>query len=266
MSLSNCCFLMLRFVINLDRATNRWQNIFSQLHSLGINIQRIPAIDAREDKLPTNITAPLGHPSKYLYPKALTNGEIACYLSHIACWKALLESTENWVAILEDDILLSPRAKFFLSSPNWIPSGIHILQLHTSEKHWRCRTMPKHIPLQNRSSLYNVIDPSFGACCYLMDREAAKIALNLSYPIVAPVDEFLFNFKSPFTQIFPTWRLNPACALHNDFGLSYIGDRRLSKGIPMSVRNHLSFKRLYLSARKNWLKRFLCVDTVFTWE
>ncbi len=266
MSLPNCGFLMLRFVINLDCATDRWQNFFSQLHSLGINIQRIPAIDAKKDKLPTNITAPLGHPSKYLYPKALTNGETACYLSHMKCWKALLESTEKWVAILEDDVLLSPRAEFFLSSPNWIPSGIHIVQLHTSEKRWRCRTMPKHIPLKNHSSLYNVIDPSSGACCYLMDREAAKIALALSCPLVAPVDIFLFNFKSPFAQAFPAWRLNPACALHNDCGHSYRGDRHLSKGAPTSVRNYLSFKRLYLSAKKNWLKRFFCIDTVFTWE
>lgn len=266
MSLYNCGFLMLRFVINLDCATDRRQNFFSQLHSLDIDIQRISAIDAKKDKLPTNITAPLGYPSKYLYPKTLTNGEIACYLSHMKCWKALLESTEKWVAILEDDVLLSPRAEFFLSSSNWVPPGIHILQLHTSEKRWGCRTMPKHIPLQNNSSLYNVIDPSFGACCYLMDRKAAKLALALSCPLAAPVDTFLFNFKSPFAQIFPTWRLNPACALHNDCGHSYRGDRHPSKGIPTSVRNYLSFKRLYLSAKKNWLKRFFCVDTIFTWE
>ncbi len=257
---------MLRFVINLNRAQERWKNIHSQLENLNIDATRIAAIDAKTDTLPLDRVAPLGHPAKHFFPRKLTKGEIGCYLSHMLCWEALLNSNEEWAAILEDDALLSPRASFFLMSPKWIPSNIHILQLHTYEKMWRCRTMPKHIPLSDGSAIYNVIEPSFGTCCYLIDRKAAKEALVLSSLIASPIDEFLFNFKSPFVQQFPAMRINPCCVFHNDANLSTVGEKRFSRKEPYSLRNHLSLKRLCLSTKKNFIKNFCCVDTVFTWE
>lgn len=257
---------MLRFVINLDRALNRWNAIRKQLDALNISAQRISAVDAKTETLPLDKIARLGHPSKYFFPRELTKGEIGCYLSHILCWKALLESDDDWAAILEDDALLSPRAKFLLSSPNWIPPNIHILQLHTYEKLWRCKTMPQYISLSDGSKIHNVIEPSFGTCCYLIDREAAKEALALSNLIASPIDEFLFNFKSPFVQQFQAMRLNPCCVFHNDNSPSTVGGKRFSHKKAYSLRNHLSPKRLYLSAKKNILKRFFCVNTIFTWK
>ncbi len=256
---------MLRLVINLNSAKTRWKNIQSQLKTLDITAQRLPAIDAKKDALPLNKVAPLGHPAKYFFPRELTTGEIACYLSHMKCWETLLESDEQWAAILEDDALLSTRAKNFLESTQWIPPNIHILQLHTFEKRWLCRTA-KTIPLTNGSTLYNVITQSYGACCYLIDRQAAKEALALSRLLAAPVDEFLFNFKSPFTKRYPTMRINPCCVYHNTHATSIIGHDRFSHKNAYSLRNHLSLKRLYLSTKKNFIKKFFCVDTVFTWE
>lgn len=257
---------MLRFVINLNRAQERWKNIQLQLRALDIDVQRVVAIDAKTDDLPLDRIAPLGHSTKYFFPRELSKGEIGCYLSHILCWKALLESDEKWAVILEDDALLSPRAKNFLMSPKWIPSNIHILQLHTYEKQWRCRTIPKYISLPDGSTIHNVIEPSFGTCCYLIDRWAAKEAMELSSLIASPIDEFLFNFKSPFVQQFPAMRINPCCVFHNDANLSTVGEKRFSRKKPYSLRNHLSLKRLYLSTKKNFIKNFFCVDTVFTWE
>lgn len=257
---------MLRFIINLNRAKNRWENIRFQFEALHLDFQRIEAVDAKTDSLPQNKIAPLGHPTKYFFPRELSSGEVACYMSHIKCWETLLESNEQWAAVLEDDALLSSRAKFFLGSTEWIPSNVHILQLHTYEKEWRCRTMSKHFSLHDGSAIYNVISPSFGTCCYLIDKKAAQEALKLSHLIASPIDEFLFNFKSPFVQQFPTLRLNPCCVLHNDSSPSTVGKVRFSHKKHYSLRNHLSLKRLYLSAKKKILNRFFCVDTVFTWK
>ena len=257
---------MLRFVINLNRSKNRWENIQQQFKKLDLDIQRIEAIDAKEGILPQDKVAPLGHIEKYFFPRELSTTEIACHLSHRKCWETLLKSDENWAAIMEDDILLSPRTKTLLGSEEWIPSDIHILQLNTYEKRWQCRTIKKSIPLADGSALYNVITHSYGACCYLIDRQAAEKALVLSSLLTAPVDEFLFNFKSPFTQQFPAMRINPCCALHNSSVPSSIGPDRFSKNKPYSLRNHFSPKRLYLSAKKSLLSNFYCADTVFTWK
>ncbi len=257
---------MLRFVINLNRSKSRWKNIQLQSEKLDLDIQRIEAIDAKEGILPQDKVAPLGHAAKYFFPRKLSKAEVACYLSHMKCWKALLGSENQWAAILEDDALLSPRAKTFLESEEWIPADIHILQIHTFEKRWKCRTTRKVIPLADGSSLYNVIKPSFGACCYLIDKQAAEKALELSSLLAAPIDEFLFDYKSPFTQLYPTVRLNPACVLHNPSMPSVVGGERFSKGQPYSLRNHLSPKRLYLSMKKHFVNRFFCLDTIFTWE
>lgn len=257
---------MLRFVINLNRSKDRWENIQQQFKKFDLDIQRIEAIDAKESILPQDKVAPLGHSAKYFFPRELTTTETACHLSHRKCWETFLKSDKNWAAILEDDVLLSPRAKAFLESEDWIPSDIHILQLHTFDKYSHCKTTRKKIPLADGSILYNVITTSFGACCYIIDRQAAEKALTLSSLLAAPVDEFLFNFKSPFTQQFPTMRINPCCALHNSSSPSTIGQDRFSRKKTYSLRNLLSPRRLYLSAEKNILSRFFCADTVFTWK
>ena len=257
---------MLHLVINLDRSPDRWECINSQFQSINVDVQRISAFDAKNEKIPLEKIAPLDSPEKYFFPRQLTPNEIGCYLSHIKCWEALLASEEQWAVVLEDDALLSAHAKDFILSAAWVPPDIHIVQLQTYLKQWKCRTLPKRIDVIGNAHLYNVIEPSFGTCCYMVDREAAKVALDLSKFLAGPVDEFLFNFKSPFTQRFPTIRLNPACVLHNDNVQSTLGESRFSKKQKFSLRNHLSPKRLYLSTKKNLLKRFFCVNTVFTWE
>ena len=261
---------MLRLIINLDRSVDRWKCIESQFHSLGLDIYRVNAVDAKRgdisDTFLQSKVAVLGSPEKYFYPRELSLAAIGCYLSHMECWKLLLQSNEQWAVIVEDDMLFSPLAKHFLSSSDWIPAGIHILQLHTFKKQWRCRTLKKHIPLSKTHAIHYVIEQSFGACCYLIDRKAAQEALSLSNLISAPVDQFLFNFKSPFAQQFPAARLNPGCALHNDSHPSTISEIHQQSNEAYSIRNHLSPKRLYLSAKKKLLNNFLCEDTVFTWK
>lgn len=261
---------MLRLVINLDRSVDRWKCIESQFHSLGLDMHRVSAVDAKRGDISSaflqNKVAALGSPEKYFYPRELGLPAIGCYLSHMECWKLLLQSNEQWAAIVEDDVLFSQLAKHFLSSSDWIPADTHILQLHTIEKQWRCRTLKKHIPISETHAIHYVIEQSFGTCCYLIDRKAAQVALSLSNLLSAPVDQFLFNFKSPFTQQFPAARLNPTCVLHNDSHPSTISGIQLQRDKAYSIRNHLSPKRLYLSAKKKFINNFLCEDTVFTWD
>lgn len=237
----------------------------SQFDSLGVSAFRVSAVDASSQDY-SRYATPLGSPRKYYSPRELSNGEICCYLSHKRCWERLLASEESWAVVFEDDVRLSRRVKKFGFSSDWIPGGIHIIQLHTCQPKWLCRTLPPNILLSGNDALFRVINHSFGSCAYVIDREAAQYALSLSDKLDSPVDEFLFNFKSPFTRKFPAWRLNPTCVMHNDSFVSCVARKVSLREARYSLLNHLSPKRLYLSAKKNFLQRFCCKNTVFTWE
>ncbi len=120
---------MLRLVINIDQQTNRWESVESQFLSLGLEVQRVSAIDAKKSTIPWNKVAPLGSFEKFYSPIEMSAPEVCCYLSHMKCWELLLSSNEQWAAVFEDDILLSKHSRSYLLSPDWIPEGIHILQL-----------------------------------------------------------------------------------------------------------------------------------------
>ncbi len=257
---------MLCLVINLDRDSARWESVKKQFLALEIEVQRIAAVDAQKDPIPWNRIVPVGVFEKIYHPKELSAQEICCYLSHINCWEKLLNSEEQWAAIFEDDIFLSKRAKEYLLSPNWIPAGIHILQLHTSEKQWHRRTLPRGIPVMSDVQIFRIIKPSVGCQGYLIDRKAAKTAVELSKRLVAPVDEFLFNFKSPFTATYPTRGLNPACVLHNGSFPSNIEDSRKDKKRFLPLKHRLHPVRLFLSTKEFFYKKILAIDTIFTWE
>ncbi len=258
---------MLRLVINVDHQINRWTLVAEQFLSLGLKIQRVPAVDAKRIPIPWNKVAPLGSFEKFYSPIEMSAPEVCCYLSHMRCWELLLSSNEKWAAIFEDDVLLSNRSKTYLLSPNWVPKGIHILQFHTMEKKWSRKTLPRGIPVIDGAQIFQVIKPTVGACGYLIDREAAEKALELSKRIAAPIDEFLFNFKSPFTAIYPARGLNPACVFHNNIQVPSVveGERKkMRRRVPLWHRIHPTW--LFLSAKENVFKRILGVDTVFTWE
>ena len=258
---------MLRLVINLDREITRWKSVEHQFLPLGIAVQRVSAVDAQKQQIPWSQVVPLGSFEKFYSPIEMSAAEVCCYLSHMKCWERLLNSGERWAAIFEDDILLSKRSRNFLLSSNWIPNGIHILQLHTIEKRWSRKTLPRGISVIDGAQVFRVIKPSNGTCGYLIDRDAAKKALELSKKIAAPVDEFLFDFKSPFTAIYPTRGLNPACVLHNNNQfLSTIEDSRKGnkRFVPIWHRLHPTW--LFLSAKENIFKKILGVDTSFKWQ
>ena len=259
---------MLRLIINLDRCPERWIAMQSQLNSVGLDALRVSAVDSRvRGGGGKQEAAPLNSLKKYYFPRELSMGEICCYLSHKKCWQMLLASKEQWAVIFEDDAKFSPCIKDYVLSSDWIPPSLHIIQLHTYEKEWHGLTLPDPISLPNKNSaLFHVIQPTYGTCAYVIDRQAAQKALSLSESLAAPVDEFLFNFKSPFTQEFPVWRLNPSCVLHDDGFQSDIGARRFSSKQQYSLINHLHPKRLFLSAWKSYLKKFRCKDIVFTWK
>lgn len=89
---------VLRLVINLDRSPKRLESISKQLADQSLSFERFPAVDGHKltkEEL-SRLEAPYNAPEKFVFRKALWPNEIACFLSHAACWEKLVKSDCEW--------------------------------------------------------------------------------------------------------------------------------------------------------------------------
>jgi len=95
------------YIINLDRAPDRWNFTSEQFHSLGFNVIRFQAIDGHELKPPYPGFSPWRY---FLYASRIAAPNvIACFLSHIKVLQAFLETDAEHALICEDDVSPQPE-------------------------------------------------------------------------------------------------------------------------------------------------------------
>lgn len=94
-------------VVNLDRRPDRWLDCSEKLSQAGLKtFGRFPAVDGNKLQLNNHI--------KYLFRNNDFNyrkGVVGCALSHIELWKSLVNSKDDFMIILEDDIELVDNFK-----------------------------------------------------------------------------------------------------------------------------------------------------------
>ncbi len=90
------------YLINLDSSTDRLEQADSMLNNLGVDYQRISAVDGRNLDLSTLTYYDQDKALHYL-ARTLNGGEIGCYLSHVNAVKAFLASDADYAVVLEDD-------------------------------------------------------------------------------------------------------------------------------------------------------------------
>jgi len=88
-------------LINLDRSPERLSSSADLLNTSGVTYTRIQGVDGANLSL-ARIKSLLA-PTFSQYYKAITAGEIGCYLSHIRCWQYIVENKLPYAVILEDD-------------------------------------------------------------------------------------------------------------------------------------------------------------------
>ena len=222
-------------MINLERSPERLESITQQLSTLGLSFERVPAVDGRKMSPEDfeRLEARYDDLRKFVFRKALFPTEIACFLSHAACWQRLVESGCEWGLVMEDDITLSPRFKRFAASSDWIPEGVRIAQLHGFPN--TAFAVGERYPVLDTELLRIVRPTPLCTLAYLIHREAAAWALANYRPIPAPVDDWLFCPYSDFVRRFPPHRLLSACATESALP-SDIGDRARRRPQPISLK------------------------------
>lgn len=237
---------MLRFVINLDSSTERLESISARLNELGISFERMPAVNGRLllDEQITELTYPYDHfESKVRYPRELTKGEVGCFLSHRKCWQKLLDSTEDWALIMEDDILISDIAAPYMKSPHWIPNTVQLCQLSCLKAIQKGKIRQETIDIDPTITLVGPLaPPPVGCQCYLISRSVARLALKTSQKLVAPVDDFLFSLWFDIANTYTVWRTSPTLVIPRSDVDSDVGSRAKKdvRKAPFWVRHGLS--------------------------
>jgi GR25 family glycosyltransferase involved in LPS biosynthesis len=200
------------YLINLDGRPDRLSSATVQLHNLGINFRRIPAISPDRD-------------FAELFP-FVTPGIAAIWLSHMKALSTFLATEEEFALILEDDFEIKVgREKFyemlatsdafdFLQIGFLVTNAIDAIQfIFHNLKDFFLKTLNKFsktsMPFsQFIRSKYLVYDQDethvlivkhnvrAGAHAYVVNREFAQVLLQLNRPIIFSTDQFYISLAT----------------------------------------------------------------------
>src|SRR4051812_18943043 len=113
------------YLINLARRPDRLAAMIRQTVPLGLSLERIEAVDAR-NQAPATVnrwfapSGPLGE---------IPMGDKACLLSHRQAWEMFVAGGESHAAFLEDDVRLGASAPALLARNGWVPSDVAVVKL-----------------------------------------------------------------------------------------------------------------------------------------
>ena len=208
------------FMVNLERRPDRYERMKYNFDQLGIDYKWVPAMDGRkitEEFLAEAGIKMLPEFSEPYHGRALTYGEIGCFLSHYRLWQQIVEEELDLVLIFEDDIKFEP---YFISKLEYLKSELFDLEgswdlvflgrkiLHNSEEPW----------LEGSEQLVKV-DYTYWTLSYLLTLRGAKLLLA-GEPLgkMVPVDEYLpimygRHPNSTWAEHFPSEKLR-ALSVH----------------------------------------------------
>ena len=95
------------FVVNLERSTDRRNEMVRQLNSLGLHYEFLRAIDGRAGEH----TAFSNYSDDFClraWRRPLTPGEVGCFASHYLLWKRCVDQNEP-IVVLEDDVIIGEK-------------------------------------------------------------------------------------------------------------------------------------------------------------
>ena len=193
---------MRAYIINLDRAPERWAHIQEIFSNTNVIPCRVAAVDGNAMTLP--------HPDFnkkrfYLFHGRNINiYEVACYFSHLKAIAAFLATDETHAMICEDDIFLQPSLNDLLGELMNLTSSWDIIRLTGLN---RGKTLNAK-QLGHNYDLVIHLGRLKGAGAYLINRKAAQAFMERLLPMWLPWDhamdrEWFFGLRAFAVAPFP---------------------------------------------------------------
>ena len=188
------------YVINLDRAANRWQRLRDQAERFGLVVRRIAAVDGRTIAEHERVDFQ-AEQFNYHNGRRLLPGEYGCYRSHLAALAQIAEGDEDVAIIAEDDIDLNlrliPRA---LAALRAVP-GAGVVKL---VNHRIVGFRPVAVSAEKDVVGRCLHGPQGSAACYIVTRGAARKLVVTMRQMLLPFDVALERGWATGVETFTT--------------------------------------------------------------
>jgi glycosyl transferase family 25 len=173
------------YVINLDRAPERWAHMQDAFGGLPFRLVRVPAVEGNAMTLPI----PEFDERKFrrFHGRGTNVYEIACYLSHIKAMRAFLDSGESHAIICEDDLYPKPGL-----SP--VVEALMNISAHWNMVRLAGLKLGKPLRITDLGGGYSLTLPFHrfkGTGASIIDRKAAEALVRGLLPMWLPYDHAL---------------------------------------------------------------------------
>src|SRR5690625_1450050 len=171
------------FVISLVDAHERRQRMQAQFAELGLEFEFFDAIDGRSG-LPVELEAEVDRDAvERSDGRVATDPELACALSHRFVYQRIVEDGLPGAVILEDDAILGPEFRSFMTGQGYRESDF-IQMMYMTARHFRRgrRRWSEAIELAP------LAENSFCAAAYSISASGAHYLLSRTKPLQAHAD------------------------------------------------------------------------------
>ncbi len=175
------------FLINLDGSDARLRAATAALQAQGAAFERHSAYDGR-GKNGLDIPEYDAGGTLRRMGRALSGGEVGCFISHVEAAKRFMETGAAFGLVLEDD--MSPTPQAFALTDALIGSGISDWAVaHLAAAELKTTTLVGRLNANGRTA--NVYRAHYFPMCttaLLWSRAGAEQFIRDAYPIICPVD------------------------------------------------------------------------------
>lgn len=239
---------MRSYVINLDRAHERWDFISVMCAERGLEVERVPAVDGSDLSETEFETLRAGSLGK----RPMLRAEVACFESHKAVWRRIVAAPDPVALVLEDDVFLARSVAGITAGIADAMAGLDLVKLNAYHRPVLMCARPL-AEVEGRG-VCRVLGRSSDSSAYLVTRDFAARALDLHARYAEAVDLALFDPVSGIrlAVLVPSLSVQAKMA---DFGFlpeaaaqsAIQGDRGAKPGGPMAV--------VRSEARRLWRRR-----------
>ena len=200
---------MKNYVISLPSEIKRRSHILTEFGRKNVEFE---FFDALTPKVAFSKAQSMGLVIKNSH---MTDGEVACFMSHVSIWNKMIDENISHVAIFEDDVILGENVNLFLSSSSWFRDEWNIVKIEKFNKKAILSNVKDESPSPERK-LKQLLSKHYGCAGYILSLSAAKelIAYLEKNPTLIPLDHIVFEHFMSVSKG-KILQLNPAICIQD---------------------------------------------------
>lgn len=193
------------YVINVDSKIKRMERMRRVASETSLSIERVRALTAEEIPVKTSFSP--------IFNRELSFPELSCFYSRVECWKRIVQGSDPFALILEDDVVLSEKITLLLGALEGKEITFDVLRLEPPNKEGKFYT--DEILEVGQFKFAHLISKAACTSAMIVSKTGARKLIELAKPVL-PIDELLFNYYSPIFYDVRTYQIDDALAWQLD--------------------------------------------------